>query len=63
MPYKYRGGCSQPTIELSTGFPTEKLEKGPKEVKKFAAHSRINNMNQLVHPELPGNKSPTKEYT
>ena len=34
---KYRGGHSQRTIELSTGFPVEDLEKGPKEFKGFAA--------------------------
>ena len=34
---KYRGGCSWPTIELSTGYPVEKLEKGSKELKGFAA--------------------------
>jgi hypothetical protein len=35
-PYKYRGGCSQPTIGLSVGCPTEELEKGLKELKGFA---------------------------
>ena len=33
---KYRGGHCQPAIELSTGFPMEELEKGPKEQKGFA---------------------------
>ena len=32
---KYRGGCSQPTIGLSTGSPMEELEKGLKEQKGF----------------------------
>ena len=34
-PDKYRGGCSQPTIGLSTGSPMEELEKGLKELKGF----------------------------
>jgi hypothetical protein len=41
----------------------KELEKGPKELKGFAAHRRNNNMNQSVTPELPGTKPPTKEYT
>jgi hypothetical protein len=32
----------------------EKLEKGLKEVKRFAAHRRNNNINQPDLPELPG---------
>jgi hypothetical protein len=32
----YRGGCSQPTIELITGSLMEELEKGLKELKGFA---------------------------
>jgi hypothetical protein len=32
----YKGGCSQPTIELITGSPMEQLEKGLKELKGFA---------------------------
>jgi hypothetical protein len=43
-PYKYRGRCSQPTIQLSVGSPIEKsgrnerkkLKKGVKELKGFA---------------------------
>jgi hypothetical protein len=31
-----RGRCSQPTIELNTRTPTEELEKGLKELKRFA---------------------------
>jgi len=31
-----RGGCSQPIIELRTGTPVEELEKGLKELKRFA---------------------------
>jgi hypothetical protein len=34
---KFRGGCFQPTIGLSTESPMEKLEKGPKELKGFTA--------------------------
>ena len=34
---KYRGGHSQPAIELRTGSPMGELEKGPKELKGFAA--------------------------
>ena len=34
-PGKYR--FSQPTIGLSTGSPMKELEKGPKELKGFAA--------------------------
>ena len=33
---KYRGGHSQPAIELSTVSPMGELEKGPKELKGFA---------------------------
>jgi hypothetical protein len=35
-PYKYRGECSQATIELSLGFPIEELEKAMKQLKGFA---------------------------
>jgi hypothetical protein len=34
---KYRSGCSQSTIGLSTESPMEELEKGHKEAKGFAA--------------------------
>jgi hypothetical protein len=61
-PYKYRGGCLQPTIGLITGSPTEVLEKGPKEMKGFAT-PQDNNINQPVPQELPGIKPSTKEYT
>ena len=37
MPDKYRGGYSQPTIGLNTRSLMEELEKGPKELKGFAA--------------------------
>ena len=35
-PDKYRGGCSQPPIGLSTVFPMEELEKELMELKGFA---------------------------
>jgi hypothetical protein len=50
---KYRGRCSQPSIELSTGSPMEKLEEGLKEMKGFAAHRRNNNINQPHTPTQP----------
>ena len=34
---RYRRGHSQLAIELSTGSPVGELEKGPKELKGFAA--------------------------
>jgi hypothetical protein len=37
VPGKYRSGCSQASIGQSTGSPMKKLEKGPKELKRFAA--------------------------
>ena len=43
-PDKYRGGCSQPTIELITGSLMEELEKRPKELKGFATHRKNNNI-------------------
>ena len=60
---KYRGGCSQPTFGLSTRSSMEELEKGPKELKGVQPHRRNNDMSHPVPPELPGTKSPTKEYT
>jgi hypothetical protein len=36
-PDKYRNGCSQPSIELSTRSPMKELEKVPKELKGFSA--------------------------
>jgi hypothetical protein len=66
VPDKYRSGCSQPTIVLSTMSPVEELEKGLKELKdlkELATHRRSNNMNQPVPPGLSGTKPPTKEYT
>jgi hypothetical protein len=34
---KYRSGCSQPSIGLSTGSPVKELKKVSKELKGFAA--------------------------
>jgi hypothetical protein len=62
-PYKYRGGCSQPNIVLSTRFTMEELVKGLKELKGLQPPRKNNNINQPVPPELPGTKPLTKEYT
>ena len=59
----YSRGHSQAAIELSTGSPMGELEKGPKELKRFAALQEDNNMSHPVLPELPGTKSSNKEYT
>ena len=48
-----RGGCSQPTIGLSTGSPMEELEKGLKELKGFVTHGKNNNINQPDFPRVP----------
>jgi hypothetical protein len=48
---------------LDTGFPMEELEKGLKELKGLQTHRRKSNMKQPQPPELPGNRTPTKEYT
>jgi hypothetical protein len=56
VPDKYRGGCSQPTIGLSTLSPMDDLEKGLKEMKGFAIHRENNNINQPDSPEFPGTK-------
>jgi hypothetical protein len=45
MPDKYRSGCSQSYIGLSTGSLMKELKKGSKELKEFAAPRRNNNMN------------------
>ena len=39
------------------------LEKGLKDLKGFATHRKNNTINQSDPPELPGTKSPTKDYT
>ena len=63
VPDKYRDGCSQPAVELSTGSPRKELQKGLKSWRGLQTHRRNNNMNQPVTPELPGTKPPTKENT
>ena len=63
MPEKYRGGCSQSSIELITGSPMVELEKGLQALKGLATLRKNNNINQPDPPELPGTKPPTKEYT
>jgi hypothetical protein len=60
---KYRNGCSQPSIELSTGFPIKELEKGPKELKGFADPYEEQHYELTSIPELPETKPPTKENT
>jgi hypothetical protein len=60
---KYRGRCSQPTIELSAGSPKGELENGLKELRGFATSRKNNNINQPYPEELPGTKPPTREYT
>ena len=55
-------GCSQPTIELSTGSPMEELEKGPKELKGFCSPiggATIGTNRYPLPPELPWTKPPT----
>jgi hypothetical protein len=62
-PYKYRDGCSQPTIGLSMGSSIEKLEKGPKELKGIGT-PQDEQQHQPTSPQrLPGTKPSTKEYT
>ena len=39
MPDKYRGGCSQPTIQMSTGCPVEE-RKGPWTCEGSVPHGR-----------------------
>jgi hypothetical protein len=41
----------------------KELEKGLKELKGFTDHRKNNNIRQPDPSELPGTKSPTKEYT
>jgi hypothetical protein len=68
VPDKYRGGCSQPTIGLSTGSPVEELVKGPKELKGFTVPLEEQQYQPTRDPappppELPGTKPSTKKYT
>jgi hypothetical protein len=62
--YKYREGCSQPTIGLSSGSPMEELEKGLKELGGGVAAPWGEQQCQPPDlPELPGIGPSTKEYT
>ena len=63
MPDKYRGGYSQPAIGLSTWSSMEELEKGPKELKRFASPYKEQQCEPTIPPELPGTKPLAKEYT
>jgi hypothetical protein len=53
VPDRYRSGCSQPTIELSTGFPMKELEKGPKELKGFEAQEEEQQYELTSNPRGP----------
>jgi hypothetical protein len=44
------------------GSSMGELKKGWKEMKGLQPHRKNNNINQPYPPELPGTKSPTKEY-
>jgi hypothetical protein len=44
VPDKYRSGCSETSIGLSTGSPMMELEKVPKGLKKFEPPRRNSNM-------------------
>jgi len=61
-PDKYRGRCSQPTIELKTGSRMEELEKGLKELKGLQPYEK-SNINQSDTPELPMTKPPSQVFT
>jgi hypothetical protein len=41
----------------------EEFEKELKEPKGFETYRKNKNINQQDHPEIPGTKPPTKEYT
>ena len=51
------------SIGLSTGSAIEELEKGLKELKGFATPEEEQQYQPTRAPDLPGTKSPTKEYT
>ena len=57
-PVKYRCGCLQPTITLSTGIPMEELGDW-RSRRGLQPHRKNNNINQWTSPELPGTKPPT----
>ena len=48
---KYRGGCSESTIRQSMGSPMEELEKGLKELRKFAALLGAGGSNSVNWPD------------
>ena len=49
-PEKYRWGCSQPIIGLSTRIPMKELDEGLQELKGLQLH-RKNSINQPEHME------------
>jgi hypothetical protein len=52
---KYRGECTQPSIELSTGSPMEELEKKTQGAERgLQLHRRNNSMNQPVPQSSQG---------
>ena len=53
MPEKYRSGGSQLSTGLSTGSPMEELEKGPKELKRFAAPQEEHQYEEISMPRAP----------
>jgi hypothetical protein len=57
VPDRYRGGCSQPTIGMSTKSPMEELEKGPKELKGSVAPEE----EQQYEPTSTPSVSPCQE--
>jgi hypothetical protein len=63
VPEKYRGGCSQSSIGLSTRSPGAELEKEQKVLKELAAPWEDQQYEPTSTPELLGTNPPTKEYT
>jgi hypothetical protein len=57
-PNQYRCIFLQLSTVLSSEIPKEELGEGLKELKGIATLYQ-----KLDHPELPGSKPPTKEYT
>ena len=53
---KYRGGHSQPAIELSTGSPMGEQQKGPKELKGLAAPQEEQQFEPSSTPRAPTNQ-------
>jgi hypothetical protein len=50
-------------IGLRRWSPVGELEKGLRELKHFATHTKNNNINQLDSPKVRGTKLPMDEYT